>query len=51
MGRNPHPKIRGDEEESDIRCDVVGTSERVIAKSSIRDLAVFYKSGPYVSKV
>jgi len=51
VGRKPNPKIRDDEEESDIRCDVVGTSEHVIAKSSICRLATFYKSGVYVSKM
>jgi hypothetical protein len=36
VGRKPNPKIRDDEQESDIRCDVVGTSEHVIAKLSAR---------------
>lgn len=51
VGRKPNPKMRGDEQEPDIRCDVVGTSEHVIAKSSICNRAAFYKSGVYVSKV
>ncbi|MEM9161020.1 MAG: hypothetical protein AAGB46_18370 [Verrucomicrobiota bacterium] len=60
VGRKPNPKMRGDEQvprrqptakrkTSDIRCDAVGTSEHVIAKSSICNRTAFYKSGVYVS--
>ena len=43
--------MRGDEQESDIRCGAPGTSGHGTAKSSIRSWGVLYKSGAYAQKV
>ena len=44
-------KSRGDEQESDMRCDVSGASGHVTAKPSICNWLTFYKSGVYARKV
>jgi hypothetical protein len=43
--RKPNAKLRGDEQEPDLRCDTSGTSGHVTAKSSICIGGVFYQSG------
>lgn len=48
---NPNSKSRGDEQKPDTRCDILGTSGHVTAKSSICALGMFYKSGVYAMKV
>ena len=37
--------MRGDEQEPDMRCGILGTSGHVTAKSSIRNWSMLYKSG------
>ena len=49
--RKSNPKMRGDEQEPDMRCGTPGTSWHVTAKSSIHGLGVLYKSGAYAWKV
>ena len=49
--RKPNPKRRGDEQELDMRCDVVGASGHVTTKPSICKRAAFYKSSVYAVKV
>ena len=49
--RKPNPKMRGDEQEPDMRCGTPGTSGHVTTKSSIRVLGVLYKSGVYARTV
>ena len=46
----PNPKVRGDEQEPDMRCGTFGTSGHVTTKSSIRNWGVLYKSGVYALK-
>ena len=48
--RKPNPKLRGDEQEPDMRCGTLGTSWHVTAKSSICAWGVLYKSGVYAGK-
>jgi len=50
--RKPNPKLRGDEQKPDRRCNALGTSGHVTAKSPICGSRVhFYKSGVYAVKV
>lgn len=39
--------MRGDEQESDMRCGILGTSGHVTAKFSIHNWGMLYKSGVY----
>jgi len=48
--RKPNPKMRGDEQEPDMRCGILGTSGHVTAKSSIHNWSMLYKSGVYALK-
>jgi|GEM_PF-3530687 len=47
----PNPKLRGDEQEPDKRCDVSETSGHLTTKSSICKRDTFYKFGVYATKV
>ena len=42
--------MRGDEQEPDMRCGILGTSGHVTAKSSIHNWSMLYKSGVYALK-
>jgi hypothetical protein len=46
----PNPKVRGDVQDLDLRCDTSGTSGHVTMKSSIRNRVVIYKFGGYARK-
>jgi hypothetical protein len=50
-GWKPNPKLRGDEQEPDMRRDASGASGHVTAKSSICGWGAFCKSGVYAAKV
>ena len=43
--------MRGDEQEPDKRCGILGTSGHVTIKSSIHAWSMLYKSGVYASTV
>ena len=47
----PKAKLRGDEQEPDIRCDVGGASGHVTMKPSSCGRPAFYKFGVYAMKV
>ena len=49
--RKPNPKVRGDEQEPDMRCGTSGASGHVTTKPSIHDRGVLYKSGVYALKI